>query len=180
MPNVRLPLLSTAVAALAVAALAPAAEAALPTFRDRTIVIGKSIGGVALGATAASAKAAWGRARGLCDEATCFYRPGDGRQSTGGEGSFSFTPKVVRIELKAPLASGRAGYAYRAPFTTPKTDKGIGIGSTPAAVKRAYPAARAVRGSPMLQIVRGQISTLFTYHNDDRRVFSITIEKLDR
>ena len=56
-------LTSTSALALGGLALAPVASAKLPSNRDRTIVVGTSIGGVALGATARRAVAVWGPSR---------------------------------------------------------------------------------------------------------------------
>lgn len=167
-----------AAAALTVAVTAPAATAtaALPVFRDTTIVVNKSIGGVALGASGAKARAAWGRSGGVCTTNVCDYRVAGDTSGQKGDAGFSFTPKVGRINLRAPI--GARGYVFAKPFTTPKTDRGIGIGSSVAALKKAYPKAREVRGSKMLQILgRGRTSTIFSWA-DDKRVFGITIEIL--
>jgi hypothetical protein len=178
MPKTRRALLAAAALTAALTAPAATALAALPVFRDRTIVPGRSIGGVALGSTPAKARAAWGRSGGSCSAATCDYRVAGDSSGQRGEGSFSFQPKIDRIQLKAPV--GARGYVFRAPFTIPKTTSGIGIGSTVAAVKKAYPKARQVRGSNILRLAgSGRIETYFWYA-DDNRIFQIIIEDLGR
>jgi len=170
---VRLVLVAAALVALGAA---PSAQAALPKFKDRTIVVGKSIGGVKLGAPAAAAKKAWGATGGLCDEFSCLYRVKGDTNGTSGEGTIAFQnkTKVTRVSLKSAIAA-KAGHTFKAPFTTPKTSKGIGLGSTAAKVKKAYPKTKE-SGNFLTIAGAGGISTTLTYDTATKRVFEIVIE----
>lgn len=163
--------------ALLVLLAVPSAHATLPKFADKTIVVGKSIGGVKLGMGAAAAKKAWGGAKGcaLFGSASCIYRPAGSTQSSAGEGSFGFPGgKVTSVYIAAPL--GAKGYLYKPPLSTPKTDKGIGIGSKLAAAKKAYPKA-TVSGTFMTITGKGGVSTTFEFYGDDKRCHRVSISR---
>lgn len=174
MSAARLALVSAVLVALGAA---PAAQAALPKFKDKTIVIGKSIGGVKLGASAAAAKKAWGGAAGgLCDDFSCLYRVKGDTNGTSGEGTLAFQnkTKVTRVSLKSAIAA-KGGHTFKAPFTAPKTSKGIGLGSTAAKVKKAYPKTKE-SGNFLTIAGTGGITTTLTYDTATKRVFEIVIE----
>lgn len=179
MPAVRLVRLVLVAAALVALCAAPSAQAALPKFKDKTIVVGKSIGGVKLGAPAAAAKKAWGATGGLCDEFSCLYRVKGDSNGTSGEGTIAFQnkTKVTRVSLKSAVAA-KGGHTFKAPFTTPTTSKGIGLGATAAKVKKAYPKAKAPYSSANFLTIAGAggIQTTFTYDTATKRVFEIVIE----
>jgi hypothetical protein len=155
---------------------APAAHAALPKFKDKTIVVGKSIGGVKLGAPAAAAKKSWGATGGLCDAFSCLYRVKGDTNGTSGEGTIAFQDKtkVTRVSLKSAVAA-RGGHTFKPPFTTPVTSKGIGLGATAAKVKKAYPKTQE-SGNYLTLSGAGGIQTTFTYDTATKRVFEIVIE----
>jgi len=157
--------------------VAPTADAALPTFKDKTIVVGKSIAGVKLGAGLASGKAAWGKANADCsDPLVCQFRVKGAVSGDKGEGLFSLKGgKISRIQITAPLASG-AGHAYKAPFTTPKTSKGIGIGSTEAKLKKAYPKATSPSKGYFVIKSPGRVETSFVVDQSAKRVSSVVVE----
>lgn len=174
MSAVRIALVAVALSALGAA---PAAQAALPKFKDKTIVIGKSIGGVKIGAPAAAAKKAWGGAAGgLCDDFSCLYRVKGDTNGTSGEGTIAFQnkTKVTRVSLKSAIAA-TSGHTFKAPFTTPKTSKGIGLGSTAAKVKKAYPKTKE-SGNFLTIAGKGGVETYLTYDSATKRVFEIVIE----
>ena len=173
MSAVRIALVAAVLSALGAA---PAAQAALPKFKDKTIVIGKSIGGVKLGAPAAAAKKAWGATGGLCDEFSCLYRVKGDTNGTSGEGTIAFQnkTKVTRVSLKSAIAA-TSGHTFKAPFTTPKTSKGIGLGSTAAKVKKAYPKTKE-SGNFLSIAGKGGVETTLTYDSATKRVFEIVIE----
>src|SRR3712207_3603136 len=127
-------------AAIVLAGALPAANAALPKFKNKKIVVAKSIGGVKIGGTVKSAEKAWGKARCTLDEGSgnCQWRVGNDDTSQKGEGAIGVVNNtVVSISLLAPVkASG--GYKFTKPFTVPKTSKKVGIGSKIAQVKKAH------------------------------------------
>jgi len=171
--TLRTVLVATVLLALAAA---PAADASLPKFKDKTIVVGKSIGGVKLGASAATAKKAWGATGGLCDDFSCLYRVKGDSNGTSGEGTIAFQEKtkVTRVSLKSAVAA-KGGHTFKPPFTTPKTSKGIGLGSTVAKVKKAYPKAKE-SGNYLTIAGAGGIQTTITYDTATKRIFEIVIE----
>jgi hypothetical protein len=154
---------------------APAADAAFPKFKDKTIVVGKSIGGVKLGSTIAKGKVAWGTAGGACLTPTsCFYRLKGDSNGTKGEGIFDASSgKIVNINIKAPTRS-KGGHTYTAPFTTPKTSKGIGIGSTLAQVKKAYPKVK-VNGT-FLELKSTGALTILEIDSPTKKVYAVTVQ----
>jgi len=139
--RVRVSLLASVVLALVLAA---GAQAALPTTHSTLIVPVKSLAGVKLGASLASATSAWGKG-GTCSDSGCNY---ESAKDKDGTASFivaqTSTPapiKVVKVSIEAGLMS--LAYGAKKNFDTPldrfKTANGIGIGSTVSKLKQAYP-----------------------------------------
>ena len=136
--------IATRIAGLTVVSmlLAGSAQAATPKLKNTLIVPNKSVGALKLGMSPTAAKAAWGAgdclASGLCQFGT---RP----TTSAGYASYSVTtltagtPKsVLLIQLEAgPF--GKPKRNYSTPLARFKTSKGIGLGSTKAALLRAYP-----------------------------------------
>ena len=84
---------TTLLAAVLVAACAaPAADATLPKFKDKTIVFGKSLGGVKLGSSPAAVKKAWGSAGALFGETSRLFRVKGDTNGTSGEGAVGTRP----------------------------------------------------------------------------------------
>jgi len=154
-------------------ALPASAGAALPKLSTTLIVPGKSIGGVALGATASSVKKAWGNTKDC--EFQCTYEGGKHgdetatsadvllEQPASGQGPakvwrvfISVGQKMVGSELKPDLNT---------PLTEFETSKGIGIGSTIGEVQRVYPSAKKESESGFTNFTlkgKGEIETTFT------------------
>jgi hypothetical protein len=135
---------TAALSVLVCLALAPAALGALPKLTPNSIVIGKSIGGVHVGTTIATAKRAWGS--GACAPAAgltiCNYAAN--RFFSTGKGAFSaLKGKVTAITIFTGVNARTSAYTYTSPLKAFETAKGIHLGSTAAAVKRAYPNARS-------------------------------------
>lgn len=157
--------------------LAPTANAAHPKFKDKAIVVGKSIAGVKLGSSAAKAKAAWGASNADCDATICLFRVKGAVSGDRGEGIFTLDAgkKVSGVTITAPLAA-KSGHDLTAPFTSPKTAKGIGIGSTQAELKRAYPKATSPSDGYFVIKGAGGVQTIFQVGAPGKRVFKIDIQ----
>ena len=86
---------------------------------------------------AAAAKKAWDGAKG-CALFGSVDPAAPGAVQTAGEGCSGFPGgKVTSVYIAAPI--GAKGPVYKAPLSTPKTDKGIGIGSKLAPRRRRTP-----------------------------------------
>lgn len=176
--------------AVSLAALPSVASATAPTLSSKRIVIGKSIGGVAMGQAFTKARAAWGPGP-ICAEPD----PGDGASgpifcawAVGVEGELGtagfsgFTRKSVVEEIDISVAFDRNGLPRASPLRALRTAKGIGLGSSDRAVGRTYP--RAVRKEitgytdPIVDYVirdRNRVKTTFSIHGAAQRVATITI-----
>jgi hypothetical protein len=146
--------------------LPAAVQAKLPTTTNTTIAVGKSIGGVALGMSTAKAKAAWGpgsncTAQDFPEGATqCVWVAG-----TGASSRMNFTVVGGKVTAIAIL-SGTKGLATVKRYRTPK---GIAIGATFAAVKRAYPKLGPRFGNPAAStsvLKTGTTETSFVFSGD--------------
>src|SRR3954447_5288046 len=131
---------------LACASIAAIARAT-PTFdpSHKRIVIHDSIAGVRLGQSIKAAKRAWhgaGRCGGHGDATACLW--GSERKGHLGFIYATGTDRVFQVNIIAGISEHKS--VYRKPLKTLKTSKGIGLGSTKSAVKRAYPGGRSVSG----------------------------------
>jgi hypothetical protein len=140
-------------AALALMLAIPlAAQAKLPAPKTKTIVFGKSLGGIKLGSSLAAAKQAWGPGSSCGDAAVpplgafkqCTWSTTPGAQPDRGAKLtlVSTKGKVVAITI----ANGTGG--TKAGIKGFRTAKRIGIGATLEAVRKAYPAIGPASGSP--------------------------------
>jgi len=139
--RVRIGLVTSVVLALTLPA---GAQAALPTTHSTLIVPVKSLAGVKLGASLASATASWGKG-GTCSASGCNYESKNDKDGSAGfvvaQTSATAPIRVVKVSIEAGVTS--LAYGAKKNFDTPldrfKTAKGIGIGSTAAKLKHAYP-----------------------------------------
>jgi hypothetical protein len=122
------------------------AAAALPKTSNTLIEPGKSIGGVALGASPTSVTKAWGPG---CAETSCTYSPASkvGQSPALAIVGFEKTgTKWGAWEVGISVGSDISGVNPKPEFNTPltkfKTSMGIGLGSTEGELKAAYHAAK--------------------------------------
>jgi hypothetical protein len=154
-------------------ALPASAGAALPKPSTTLIVPGKSIGGVALGATASKVKKAWGNTKDC--EFQCVYEGGkNGDETATNAGVLLESPasgsgpaKVWRVFLT--VGQKKVGNELKPDFNTPldefTTSKGIGIGSKISEVQKAYPSAKKLGETGFTSFTlkgKGEIETTFT------------------
>ncbi|HEX4438067.1 MAG TPA: hypothetical protein VH061_14875 [Solirubrobacteraceae bacterium] len=121
---------------------AASAQAATPKLKNTLIVPNKSVGALKLGMSATAAKAAWGA--GKCETSgLCQF----GARPTPSAGYAAYavntlTAGTAKTVLTITLEAGPFGKPkrnYSTPLARFKTSKGIGLGSTKAALLRAYP-----------------------------------------
>jgi hypothetical protein len=178
--RVRIGLVTSVVLALALPA---GAQAALPTTHSTLIVPVKSLAGVKLGASLASATAAWGKG-GTCSEngGACIYESTNDKDGSASflvaQTSTTAPVEVVNVSIKAGLTSRAVGAKknFNTPLDRFKTAKGIGIGSTASKLKHAYPhLKKSITGIYNLA-GPGESFTLFEV--EEGRVAGISIQSI--
>ena len=151
----------TAVAlALAVAGVA---QAKLPSPSSHLIVPGKSIGGVILGHSFASAKTAWGSG-GTCLTArafsSCTYSASK-TKSLGQAGFSADNGKIASVSIGAGTsATGKP--VIPASLKLFKTANGIGLGATTSQVQTKYPHIKSTGTLNLYISGPGKANTTFT------------------
>ena len=152
--------------------IAVSAAAALPQPRSKLIEPGRSIGGVRIGQTSAAARAAWGPGE------TCINKvSGECSWITLRDGVASFTLRAGRVVAVAIAAGSKGGgYAFDGPLRALRTRRGIGIGSSIADARIAYPGLR--RTERELLVVADHRVTSFTI--SDGRVAGVTVRRAKR
>ncbi|HEY4094401.1 MAG TPA: hypothetical protein VGM33_02770 [Baekduia sp.] len=150
-------------ASVVLAVVVPAtAEAGLPQAKSHAIAINTSVAGAVLNSSYATAHKAWGKGGVCTPDAGCEYAVKAG-VATGAVASFMVEKaKVIQISLRAGTTKSGA-FLFDSPLTAYKTPKGIGLGSTTAQLKRAYPQGRALAGGANYFIRgKGDRQTSFT------------------
>jgi hypothetical protein len=182
-PTAHLPTLRTLFAVFPLTLLAlvlgvPAlASATLPKTSTKSIVPGKSIGGLGLGGSQASVEKVWGPYPGGDCEQICTYSAPKGGAT--GEVRFETTDSVhfkafeVLIKTEVEFAGGKDVANCDTPLTKYQTSKGIHLCSTAGAVKKAYPKA-VKEGDAYVLKGPGKARTLFSL-TEDNKVFFISI-----
>ena len=130
------------VGVLAIACLAcpTVALARLPSPKTTLIVPGTSIAGVKIGMNQTQVFHQWGGTS--CIPGLCTWQ-GPGNPSHAERATVSFVKgKVIQIGISAATSGNNLKFTP-GQLSKWKTGKNIGLGSTRAAVKRAYPAAKA-------------------------------------
>jgi hypothetical protein len=138
--------------------VAPVADAKLPAPKVTTVVVGKSVAGVKLGMTLTAAKQKWG-AGSKCGAAAA--GPG-ATQCTWSNSSSPNGAKLILLgiggKVRAIVVDGGPGGAAIEAF---RTTKGIGIGSTTAALKAAHPGLANTLGPDNPSLGSGATMTSF-------------------
>jgi hypothetical protein len=148
-----------ALALIALAAAAPAAEAKLPAKGGKTIVPGRSIGGVKIGMDAAAAVKKWGKG-GSCDTAIGTSCRWDGSMKQGNMRFDITNGKVSTIVIEAGQQPTTYEPVYKGPITKWKTAKGVRIGTDLRKVGQKYPKAQPDGGG--LVLASGKRKTYFS------------------
>ncbi len=116
------------------------ALARLPSPKTRLIVPGTSIAGVKIGMNKTQVFHEWGSTS--CIPGRCTWQgPGNPSRAERATVSF-FKGKVIQIDINAATSGNNLKFTP-GQLSKWKTGKNVGLGSTRAAVKRAYPAAKA-------------------------------------
>jgi hypothetical protein len=116
------------------------ALAKLPSPRTTLIVPGRSIAGVKIDMNQTQVFHQWGRTS--CIPGLCTWR-GPGNPLHAERATVSFVKgKVIQIDINASTSGNNLKFKP-GKLSKWKTGKNISLGSTRAAVKRAYPAAKA-------------------------------------
>jgi hypothetical protein len=128
-----------AVAAIVGLALPAAATAHLPQTKNKSIVTGKSMGGVKLDMSQARVISKWGSAS--CSGGVCTWE-GKGKAGHRERATVSFyKDKVVQITINAKFVGDNLRFKPGI-LSKWKTSKHIHLGSSKGAVGKAYPGAK--------------------------------------
>jgi hypothetical protein len=158
-------------------ALAATAFAGVPHPSTRLIVPGKSLGGVRLGGTFAAARKAWGPGadcRKNFSMRVCVYKTNSYADGSAGFSSRS-GGRIDEITLNAGFTRNSTPI-FTNSVARFRTSKGIRLGSTSAAVRKAYPDVKRRSGSasyPLVLSGPGEATT--TFQISRRRVIGIRI-----
>jgi hypothetical protein len=158
----------TALLAVPAVSLA-AASGPAPRFSGDTIVPNVSVGGLTLNAPAATERRVFAAKE--CSRGGCSYSAADGASVSVLAYQKSKHSKLLIGRISVNVEPGKGD-----PFSALKTSRGIGIGSSYAAVKKAYPNAKKV-GTGILEI-KGHGTFLTTFQCTSGNVTSIGMESV--
>jgi hypothetical protein len=132
--------ISLALGVAAVLALPAIAQASLPSSKSTLIVPAKSLAGLKLNSSLAAASAAWGKG-GSCSPSGCEYGLPSNPSGTASFVLATKTEGAPLLVVEITIGVGRTGTKpnFNTPLARYKTSSGIGLGSTVAALKHAYP-----------------------------------------
>lgn len=156
--------------------LVPAAAlAAYPKSKDRTVVTGKSIGGLALGSSPQKDEATWGKANPKCEQLCNYSGSGEDTAEVRFETKDGTHFKAFEISIRTAVKlTGSKDLADCAtPLAKYETSKGIHLCSTLGELKKAYPGLKKESTSYVLQ-GPGQARTTFGM-DDAGKVFFIGV-----
>jgi hypothetical protein len=148
-------------------------HAKLPKTKSKTIVVNKSIGGVKIGTKLKTVKKKWGKSKG-CGAKYTFGCDWLGTRTQGSAGIIHLDGKVRSLEIKLGVDNANQ-IVFSSPLMKFKTNKGIGLGSTEAEVRAAYPAAVNTAADVLTYGTPGKIRTGFGIYAG--RVSEISISK---
>lgn len=163
-------------ALLAPASVARAADPrdGMPNPEDPSIVVPRSLGGIAIGDNLQDANRAWGN-RDRCSRGVCSYGSFSGRQGAA---------RIIRVDGgvgAVQIVSGIEGPkedVFEGPLLRFETPEGIGLGSKLSELRRAYPEATPTPGAGRgLQVEgRGSVRMTFeTYRSKENRITEILL-----
>ena len=148
-------------------------HAKLPKAKSKAIVVNKSIGGVKIGAKLKTVKKKWGKSQGCGAKYTfgCDWR---GSLTQGSAGIVHLGGKVRSLNIRLGLDSTNQ-VVFSSPLMKFRTNKGIGLGSSEAEVRAAYPTAVNTAADVLTFGTPGKVRTLFSIYAG--RVNEISIAK---
>lgn len=173
----RLPL-AAALAAAALLVLPAAGQAQLPAFSGRSFAANVGVGGAKLGQRVATGLRAWGGARrASCNNLDCVYN--DPRRPQLGTAVLDYEDgrggKVTKLVLTAGVTtSGR--YVYKTPLASILGPRGIHLGSSERAVRKAYPTAKPAPGETFYVGLRDRHGNQTYFSFNDGHLFQIIVE----